>query len=322
MSYIWGFATGVATSLIATYIYNTFPFWRNIIVNRFSKSHRIDDKWISYFSQDCKLYSEEIILKQSGSLISGEINLKSHGNDWRYVFKGEYKNSLLIGSYNSIDNTEDENGSITIKLHSHDVFYGYCTFTSKEDGKEVSLSPYVLVRYNPIKQKEIFEYCTSCGDSSICCSGSNVDLPVLLPFEVDEISTLKHISDSNFIKSHENFSVKQMNEKGENKSCCYFFNEEQKNCSIYEYRPIDCRLFPFDIRKINGKFSLVFYTSACNCMKFTKGEIKEYAYKMLPYAYIVRSYIEEYSDIRWSKKLNESGANYMIVFNDIFENLL
>jgi len=43
---------------------------------------------------------------------------------------------------------------------------------------------------------------------------------------------------------------------------CIFLDTDTKLCSIYENRPFDCRLFPFDINKIDGKFMWILY--ACN----------------------------------------------------------
>lgn len=43
---------------------------------------------------------------------------------------------------------------------------------------------------------------------------------------------------------------------------CFFYRKGK--CAIYDSRPIDCRLYPFDIRKnADGENILVWYSAAC-----------------------------------------------------------
>lgn len=44
---------------------------------------------------------------------------------------------------------------------------------------------------------------------------------------------------------------------------CKFFDKKANLCSIYEFRPLDCRLFPLDIIFENGKYFWVIYPG-CN----------------------------------------------------------
>jgi hypothetical protein len=55
--------------------------------------------------------------------------------------------------------------------------------------------------------------------------------------------------------------IKAINKK-KNSNICVFWDEKNKNCSIYNQRPFDCRAYPFDILKIDGKYHWIVYS--CN----------------------------------------------------------
>ena len=50
------------------------------------------------------------------------------------------------------------------------------------------------------------------------------------------------------------FNINTINNK------CIFYDGK---CKIYNNRPYDCRLYPYDIKKINEKFFLVLYKLDC-----------------------------------------------------------
>lgn len=87
--------------------------------------------------------------------------------------------------------------------------------------------------------------CAACGGK--CCTGESGNIFV----SHDEIVNI-----SNFLKlSQEEFRKKYLHKVGFKLSlnevkyqdgfACVFFDTEQKNCSIYEQRPTQCRTFPF-----------------------------------------------------------------------------
>jgi hypothetical protein len=45
--------------------------------------------------------------------------------------------------------------------------------------------------------------------------------------------------------------------KASDKNGCFFLNSGR--CSIHEFRPVDCRLFPLDLKEIDGELSWVIY---------------------------------------------------------------
>lgn len=80
----------------------------------------------------------------------------------------------------------------------------------------------------------------------------------------DDLIKLKRIgkSDSDFV---EDIIVKEKPVKvlkKKSNSTCVFWDEEKKGCSIYQSRPFDCKMFPFDIRLINNEYHWIVFS--CN----------------------------------------------------------
>ena len=50
--------------------------------------------------------------------------------------------------------------------------------------------------------------------------------------------------------------------KKDNSTECVFWNGDLGGCSIYESRPIDCKLYPFDILLIGNEYCWIVYS--CN----------------------------------------------------------
>jgi uncharacterized cysteine cluster protein YcgN (CxxCxxCC family) len=40
---------------------------------------------------------------------------------------------------------------------------------------------------------------------------------------------------------------------------CIFFDDKLGRCGVYDYRPLDCRLFPLDITLIDGQYHWICY---------------------------------------------------------------
>ena len=103
------------------------------------------------------------------------------------------------------------------------------------------------------------QLCTSCTHQA-CCT----DFAAPLVFKED-IEDLKEIGKAGkeWLKDIiiQNKPIKVIKKKS-NSKICTFWDEEKSRCSIYENRPFECRMFPFDIYKIDGKFHWVVYS--CN----------------------------------------------------------
>lgn len=106
--------------------------------------------------------------------------------------------------------------------------------------------------------------CRWCNNSSHCCSrvskSGELPPPFVFPFEVDRIASLAPnggaLECGRTLASDEVWTLKAT-ERG-----CVF--SVAGACQIYENRPLDCRLFPFDIREgADGSLVWICYERMC-----------------------------------------------------------
>lgn len=96
-----------------------------------------------------------------------------------------------------------------------------------------------------------FEHCSNCKYRPNCCSDfGKIDAPVISEQEKNKLEEI--ISGDSFCSSCGD-GIYNLNL---NENNCVFYNE---GCTIYDNRPFDCRLFPFDLKKIDEKYYLVLY---------------------------------------------------------------
>ena len=103
---------------------------------------------------------------------------------------------------------------------------------------------------------------TLCGkcDHKNCCTNSAV--PLVFGNDLEKIKKnnpqymqyLKTIE----ISGQDVFAIK----KKEGLSECIFWDGDVNGCKIYESRPIDCRLYPFDILLVENSYHWIVYS--CN----------------------------------------------------------
>ena len=101
-----------------------------------------------------------------------------------------------------------------------------------------------------------FNDCKSCKLSENCCSLFNkINSPVLNKEELDRIQ--KNVSNNEF---YESIDSNLFHLKIKSNVCVFYKNGK---CSIYNCRPIDCKLYPFDIIKNCSKYYLIIYKLDC-----------------------------------------------------------
>ena len=109
-----------------------------------------------------------------------------------------------------------------------------------------------------LKKCGTYKFCKGCKVGYNCCTANLIDLPVMLKKDVDIISESLMIKPEAFSKK---VSVNLYQMKHSNEGCYFYKNGK---CTIYDQRPIDCRLFPFDLKlSKNKKLQIVLYTSVC-----------------------------------------------------------
>lgn len=97
---------------------------------------------------------------------------------------------------------------------------------------------------------------------------------------------------------------------------CLFSNSK---CSIYANRPIDCRMFPFDFKEIEGEYCVIYYNKVCQAIPSNKDEIEMCAHNMRPLLNIVLPYMSECSDPIFSKRLLEQEYIKLFPINKIID---
>jgi Fe-S-cluster containining protein len=100
--------------------------------------------------------------------------------------------------------------------------------------------------------------CDSCKQKSCCTDFAE---PPLFPSDFMKLENIGKSGDD-FVQKIiiENKPIKIIKRKN-NSNVCVFWKEGQ-GCSIYENRPYDCRMFPFDIDWVDGQYRWIVYS--CN----------------------------------------------------------
>lgn len=273
----------------------------------------IEGDWNSFFGEEKYLQTEEVHLNQLGREVTGSMKL---GNRI-YEFKGEFKNQILLGTYESKNRRKDERGTIVLRYINEKMLSGYCTFIYKN--KQVYNSPYVLTLSSEHKvHKGTYQFCNGCiGKFNCCCNCEEIDMPILLPFEAENISRItKRSIDSFAIKLTNNLYQMRRANDDEKRECVFFQNSQ---CSIYANRPTDCRMFPFDFKEIDGEYWVIYYNKVCQAIPSNKDEIEMCAHNMRPLLNIVLPYISECSDPIFSKRLLGQECIKLFPINKIID---
>lgn len=108
-----------------------------------------------------------------------------------------------------------------------------------------------------------FEFCAGCGASENCCVRTRTGLgrvasPPLLENELVLIASRCGRDSSEFSEQAAPFGGRAVRQT---EGGCYFYHAGR--CAIYDVRPFDCRIFPFDIREIEGRLHWIVYTTLC-----------------------------------------------------------
>lgn len=282
-------------------------------INKSTDTIDISGEWNSLFHEGDDIQTESIDLRQNGQLVEGEIILNSR----QYILAGEFKNQVLIGKYTSKNRRKDERGTIVLRRINENILSGFCTFVYRD--KQVYSSPYVLSlsSYHNVKTGT-YSFCNNCvGKLDCCCNCREIDMPIILPFEANKISTTyrKPVDDFAIKLTNNLYQMKRHDEKEEN-GCIFFVNNK---CIIYKDRPIDCRLFPFDFKEIDGEYWLIYYNSIdiCKTLPTDSNEIKYFAHNIRPLLDMLLPYMSECSDPRFCKRLDKQQYTKLFSIRNI-----
>lgn len=297
ISAILGFILGI----VVPKIYTRFASWRSTKLNSKVKELNIAGEWNSFFHEEKELCTESVKLEQQGQNINGTISMSQKGKLRVYNFSGVFKNQILVGTYETTNRKKDERGTIVLQYINENLLSGYCTFIYKN--KQVYSSPYVLTAtaYHRA-EKGTYQFCNTCvGRFDCCCNCKEIDMPILLPSEAHDLARLIKKDVGEFAHKLTNHLYQMKRANNDEKNGCVFFTTGK--CSIYDNRPIDCRLFPFDFKEINNEYWIIYYDKVCQAIPSDKDELDVCAHNMRPLLELVLPYMSECSDPEFSKRL-------------------
>lgn len=103
--------------------------------------------------------------------------------------------------------------------------------------------------------------CNECTTKSCCTDFAE---PLLFPSDLAKLDAINK-SHSDYVKEIviDNQHIKVI-KKANNSKSCIFLNSENNFCSIYENRPFDCKMYPFDIIWINDTYHWIVYSCSPN----------------------------------------------------------
>ena len=277
----------------------------------------LSGEWQSTFIQNNKLYNEIVKFVQTDNKVVANITLNFDGEICKYKFSGFINKNIINGIYEDTENSEMESGTISLKIINDNFLYGVTTYlSSSEDSDDVVQSPYALFR-NTKEKLGTFDLCSHCVGANVnCCSNPDVDMPMLLPNEVESISKKMNIRKQTFSKKvdfskmyHDPTRKDLYQLKRGLNHACYFY--KNNNCTIYDVRPIDCRIFPYDIKlEKDGNYYLVYYkTNICSIQNDDIKDIKMVSYNTRLFLRMLLPYLREWTDPYCCKHL----TNYEMI---------
>lgn len=149
-----------------------------------------------------------------------------------------------------------------------------------------------------MNQEGMYDSCTHCKKGASCCSSFNlIDSPLLNGDEINNIKKVSKIDDFYIQRDNDVFNLKT-----NDNHCIFFINN---HCTIYDERPNDCKLYPFDIMEMDNKYYLILYK--LDCIDIEK-------YKMINVDSIlnkIKPWIKDYTNIEYNRKLR--NFDYIII---------
>ena len=258
----------------------------------------LQDVYTSLFAENGEVHSEQIKIQNLGNgHIEGTVYLDGENT---YSLSGTFNNRILTGEFTSIGQFTDERGTINLKQISADILSGFCSFSklsAVED--QIRMSPYVWVAgSNTNLINGTYEFCTECHreGKKCCCASLDIDMPVLIDKEARRLQSRnpRNLRMRDFSKNIGNTSVRQMLSKKNSQlqSYCHFYDPAENECKIYNIRPTDCRLFPFDIKldPNTNEYWIGYYDEICERHLPDVETMKMYAHVLRPQLFLLFPY--------------------------------
>lgn len=277
---------------------------------------KLQSEYTSVFAEKGSINNEIIEISNLGDgKVEGRVYLDKNNV---YKLCGTFKNHILTGEFMSVGDYTDERGTINLKLISKDILSGFCSFSkiSNVAYDQIRMSPYVWIAgKNNDLINGTYEFCTQCHkeNKKCCCASPDIDMPVLLKNEAQKIQHInpRHFKIREFSHNVGRTPIRQVNEiyDEERGNCCYFYNRDKNQCTIYNIRPTDCRLFPFDIKldPYTNEYWIGYYSDLCDRQLPDQEVMKQYAHILRPQLFLMFPYANTINDKNVCKHLCEAS---------------
>lgn len=285
----------------------------------------LKETYTSLFAEKGEVHSENIKIKNLGNgKIEGDVYLDDNNT---YKLSGTFKNYILTGEFTSVGKYKDERGTINLKLISENILSGFCSFSkiSKLSDDQIRMSPYIWVAGEDTTLiNGTYEFCTQCHNErkKCCCSSSDVDMPVLLNNEAQKIQSLNPRKQRmrDFSRRIGNTPIRQINVTTSHSSepHCHFYNCIENKCRIYDIRPVDCRLFPFDIKldTNTNEYWIGYYNDLCDRQLPDIETMKQYAHILRPQLFLLFPYANTINNDDVCKHLSKASFERLYKLED------
>ncbi len=299
-----------------TIIFSHSPSQSGKTDNIMDKNIILKSTYTSLFAEKGTVQNEKIVITNLGNgKIEGKVYLDKN---YIYSLSGTFKNCILTGEFTSVGKYTDERGTINLRLISEDVLSGFCSFSkvSKFADDQIRMSPYVWVAGEDNNLLNgTYEFCTQCHNErkKCCCSSSDIDMPILLNNEAHRIqgTNPRMHRMKVFSRNIRNTQVRQINEVNHsgNEPSCFFYDQNENRCKIYNIRPTDCRLFPFDIKldRETNEYWIGYYEDLCDRQLPEIDVMKQYAHILRPQLFLLFPYANTINDESVCKRLSKSS---------------
>lgn len=137
-----------------------------------------------------------------------------------------------------------------------------------------------------------YNHCSNCKIKKNCCQDFEEGIDNIVTTNQEKQDILERVGPS----AEQYF--KKINDEAYNilsiKGVCPFYKDR---CTIYDIRPSDCRLFPYDLKEIDGKYYLIQYDLPCGSKNVNESvdEVVE----------VLKTIITTYTDKKIEEKVNK-----------------
>ena len=140
--------------------------------------------------------------------------------------------------------------------------------------------------------------CTDCSGSKCCGAisyGGIIEPPFLTAFDISQIKEGLGLQPDEFsdLRKNPNTGNHVRFLKTNPDGGCFYLDSGR--CKIHDFRPVDCRLFPMDIRKLEGDIKWVIYNYQ-HC-ELTESDINLLKEQMPPAIKILGQELEDYATV-------------------------